>query len=175
MEGNCVHKINQSILTALVHLWEYDCLHCISLCGVFNSQSTREKKGSICLALFLSPLLQATINRTSENRWLAKQFFAPENNTSICVGNILSCRIATFKRCNFCYESIHIHQQAEFYRSPFPKELDKHSQSQSLMIMTAKNSMDYHLILGNGFNQFPAKSDNDTTESITDLHFIFSS
>lgn len=65
--------------------------------------------------------------------------------------------------------------KAEFYRSPFPKELDKHSQSQSLMIMTAKNSMDYHLILGNGFNQFPAKSDNDTTESITDLHFIFSS
>ena len=36
-----------------------------------------------------------------------KQSSAPQNNTHICVGNILSCRTATFKRCNFYRESMH--------------------------------------------------------------------
>lgn len=82
MKQNWVHKINLEILMALVPIWEYDCLSCISFCSVFNSQSGREKKGSICLTLFLSPLLQSYYKQDLLKHTSCETVFCPSKQCS---------------------------------------------------------------------------------------------
>lgn len=82
MKQNWVHKINLEILMALVPVWEYDCLSCISFCSMFNSQSAREEKGSICLTLFLSPLLQSYYKQDLLKHTSCETVFCPSKQCS---------------------------------------------------------------------------------------------